>query len=413
MKNKKNEPVVKSELQHLLSSYKDLLVQGLIAEGVISRIKKEGADIEPSYELSTLAQNNLPNEKIDENNLSQFNNYILLATNIYRNLLSNDTEPLNDVPFSEIIIWLKNNDLIESTLASSIKVDAVDEQAFKDQIISSIKSGKVHFNSNIYRLLEYFTYEIVRRYFNSLNFFFGERISRSSVQNRVVDIIGKNEFDGPDVLFEIKYRRNLFSGLKEGLFQAYEILNAYQKANSKASFIVLLIYTDENSTAFERSKDRFSELVKELFPEYSPKILFIPASLKELNKIKNEFEFIQEIVSNPRSLFIIRFDFMVGKWRNEWNTSGENAGSELIEIRGNGGYIRNKEHIFNIENFNYDYKSNQVSFIKASARSATIDSRRLQNALTLVNDNLLVGTEYNIVDGPESSYNIRYTRVIE
>lgn len=414
MKNKKNTPLVRAELQPFLDSYKDLLIQGLLDKGIISKTKKEGAEVVPSYELSSDAQNNLSNEKLNENDLGQFNKFILVATNVYNNLTFNGNAIPDNVPVSEVIGWLKHNTFFDPELTSLINDnEIVDEQAFRNLAVNLTKSKKIHFNLYIYSLLEYYTFETIPKYFNSLNFFLRERISMISTPSKIVDLLGKNKFDGPDILFEIKYRRNLFSGIKEGLFQAYEILNAYQKENSKSSFMILLMYTDESSTIFEKSKTRFSGLLNELFPEYSQKMLFVPASINELNKVRNEFEFVQDIVFSDGSLNFIEFDFMIDKWLNEWDINGENHGSEQLEIKEDGSYIRNDEHIFNIENFSYNRSKNQISFIKASARPAAVDNRRLLNTLTVSDKYFLVGTEYNLEDTDPKVYGIRYTRMHE
>lgn len=97
----------------------------------------------------------------------------------------------------------------------------------------------------------------------------------------------------------------------------------------------------------------------------------------------------------------IDFNFLVGRWLNEWDLNGPNQGSEELEIREDGSYYRNNEHIFDVVDFKYDYKSNQIYFIKESRRVG--DDRKAKNTLTVVNNDLLSGTEIN--------YKIRYTRL--
>src|SRR6185437_13550265 len=53
--------------------------------------------------------------------------------------------------------------------------------------------------------------------------------------------------------------------------------------------------------------------------------------------------------------------FLVGIWINEGKKNEPDEGSEQFEVKEDGSYIRNGEHIFNIENFNYNFKKNQIS----------------------------------------------------
>jgi|GEM_PF-101993 len=97
----------------------------------------------------------------------------------------------------------------------------------------------------------------------------------------------------------------------------------------------------------------------------------------------------------------VNFNFLIGMWLNEWDINGERPGSEELQIKEDGSYIRNDEHIFNIEDFKYIKQSNQISFYKQSVRET--DNRRVKNVLNIINDDLLTGKE--------SNYFIRYTRI--
>ena len=110
------------------------------------------------------------------------------------------------------------------------------------------------------------------------------------------------------------------------------------------------------------------------------------------NKVKNKYKEKK-----------IDIDFLVGFWKNEWDINGANAGSEQIEIKKDGSYIRNDEHIFNVENISYDFQKNQISFTKVSARPPEIDNRRPKNTLDIINNDLLIGKE--------NGYDIKYTRI--
>jgi hypothetical protein len=87
-----------------------------------------------------------------------------------------------------------------------------------------------------------------------------------------------------------------------------------------------------------------------------------------------------------------------GTWRNDW---GENEGHELFTLNEKGNYVINGEHIFNLTEFNYNPKSNEITFYKDAVRQG--DARRVFNSVKIINNELLAGTEQD--------YKIKYTKV--
>lgn len=92
--------------------------------------------------------------------------------------------------------------------------------------------------------------------------------------------------------------------------------------------------------------------------------------------------------------------FLEGDWKNEWTVGGTTY-TEKCHISKDGKYIVNDYQCFNIEDFKYDFKSNEISFIKVSVPS--VGNRRLPNFLSMKNNDLIIGRE--------EDYNIKYSRL--
>jgi hypothetical protein len=92
--------------------------------------------------------------------------------------------------------------------------------------------------------------------------------------------------------------------------------------------------------------------------------------------------------------------FLIGRWKNEWK--GDNfTGFEFLEITNEGIYILDGVPRFKIEDFEYNDKLSQIKFRKVALFPD--DTRNLLNTLTIINNELLVGTEEN--------YKIKYIRI--
>lgn len=95
----------------------------------------------------------------------------------------------------------------------------------------------------------------------------------------------------------------------------------------------------------------------------------------------------------------ITFNFLVGKWFNEYSGDKE-SGYENAEIEEGGKYYVEGKHCFNITNFKYDYQLNQISFVKTSVIVG--ENREVKAILNIHSKNMICGKEGNS--------NIRYTR---
>lgn len=95
----------------------------------------------------------------------------------------------------------------------------------------------------------------------------------------------------------------------------------------------------------------------------------------------------------------IDFGFLVGRWRNEWKNG--HTGNEMMEITIDRRCFVNGIHKFNIDNFNYNAKQNQITFTKVGEQPN--DTIRLFNKLNINNNELLTGTE--------NDFTIKYTKI--
>ncbi|MBI5372556.1 MAG: hypothetical protein HZA79_11095 [Sphingobacteriales bacterium] len=89
---------------------------------------------------------------------------------------------------------------------------------------------------------------------------------------------------------------------------------------------------------------------------------------------------------------------LTGTWRNDWGTDGDH---EIFTLNENGNYVINGEHVFNLTDFNFDPKSNKITFYKTAVRPG--DERKVFNSVEVKNNELL--------DGFEQNYKIKYTKI--
>jgi hypothetical protein len=92
--------------------------------------------------------------------------------------------------------------------------------------------------------------------------------------------------------------------------------------------------------------------------------------------------------------------FLVGTWKNEW-TGNDFSGSEILQITNKGDYLLEGKPCFRVEDFEYYAKTAMIKFTKIGLQPN--DPRKLLNTLTIINNDLLTGTE--------GDYQIKYTRI--
>ncbi len=106
------------------------------------------------------------------------------------------------------------------------------------------------------------------------------------------------------------------------------------------------------------------------------------------------------------SLKMLTFDFLVGKWRNDFMLDGIKA-FELCEIDATGGYFVDGEHWFNVIEFEYDRKTSTISFTKSAVKEG--DERQFFNVISKISDNFL---ENESPTSNKSTYSISYSRIL-
>ena len=96
----------------------------------------------------------------------------------------------------------------------------------------------------------------------------------------------------------------------------------------------------------------------------------------------------------------ISLDFLIGHWKNEWN-SPNSTGSEECEIREDGKYYIIGQHWFDLKEFEYDPSTNKITFWKTAVQPD--DTRKVLNTLNVVINDLLIGEE--------AGHQIKYTKL--
>ena len=95
----------------------------------------------------------------------------------------------------------------------------------------------------------------------------------------------------------------------------------------------------------------------------------------------------------------IDIEFLTGHWKNEWTVDGVTH-SENCEIKPGGKYFLMNKHYFDLLNFNYNPKTNIITFTKSGVQPG--DSRTAKNILKIINNDVIKGSEEN--------HEIKYTR---
>ena len=100
----------------------------------------------------------------------------------------------------------------------------------------------------------------------------------------------------------------------------------------------------------------------------------------------------------------IGFQFLIGTWHNEYQSQGR-KGYEICEIKDDGKYLIDGQHYFDIIDFNYNARKNQITFTKKAVREN--DNRKLKNIMNIENNFLLTGTEEDV----DRNFITKYTKI--
>ncbi|MEP2669329.1 MAG: hypothetical protein ABJH04_10065 [Cyclobacteriaceae bacterium] len=299
MANKKISDKAKEGLQPFLNSYTQMLLDGLVEDEIIHKIKNPKNDQETAYELvkgvrEKVSIDELPQQ--DNKLIKSFLEFREVVINVYYNLKYEHSDDVRKVPLSTLIEKFESMGVLSMSDSSKSRLKDIldkgerllDDQEIEKDAITLFKEHNLNFSSYINRLLEFYAREKARQFFNAFAFD-SEVILESMERRRAIDLVGKNE-SGPDLIFEMKYRKRTLSTLKETLFQGYEYLTRYDNESGKSNYLILLTFTEEDASTFEKAHYRFKQNIEELFPEYVKRIFFIPVSTKYLHLIEDEFK---------------------------------------------------------------------------------------------------------------------------
>ncbi len=290
---------MKEGLQPFLNSYTKLLLEGLVEDNIIRKIKNPLNNEAEAYELvrgikDTINLNELP--KQDNKLVSDFLAFREMLINIYYSMDYKNSSEARQLPLSIIIEKFESEGVLSlSKLTDSPLKDIfdkaerlLDDQEIEKDAIGIFKKNNLNFSLFTNRLLEFYAYKKSSTFFTDFKFD-QEVVIDGASSRRQLDIVGNNS-DGADLLFEIKYRKRILSTLKEMLFQGYEQLTKYENKTNKSNYLILLVFTDEYNNTFDKEHYRFKQNLEELFPDYTDKIFFVPVSTKYLHLIDEGFK---------------------------------------------------------------------------------------------------------------------------
>jgi hypothetical protein len=298
MANKKISDKTKEELKPVLVSYTKMLLTGLVEEKVIHEINSPKNNQEITYELVKDLQKKVRTDELalqDNKLMLGFVEFREVMLNVYTNLNSGHSEEAQQVTLSKAIEYYEKLGLFQSSISNTtqlknliIQVEGLlNDSRSEKEAIKLFKEHNLNFSLQINRLLEFYAQNKASQFFKDFTFD-NDIVSANKSRSRMFDIVGQNE-SGPDLIFEVKYRKRTLTSIKEMLFQGYEYLTKYDNESGKKNYLILINFTNEDVSSFEKIRNRFYQNLKELFPNFVNKIFFILISTKQLNLIDNGF----------------------------------------------------------------------------------------------------------------------------
>lgn len=305
--------------------YLEILIKGLVEDGVL-----ESLDEEKRYRLTQVVQS-----KVEAGAVSSSLNKLISDFLLFRSMV-NQLIPhypvdidFNSITgkFSTTVSVLLEDELfgkVKSTTSenlieiSKILEDVESLSNVNDEVIEALEGRSLSFNPYINNVLEDFTFQAVKDTLSADQVEKHYILEKASIKTEV-DVLAFTDNEGY-LLFDVKFRRRSSQGLKDSLYQLYELLQQGSIANTQAR-VALVLYTTEEKSKFKKTRSRFENMAKELFPgSHSKFSLFIVpvlnlddlyAQLKDWKKPQNIYQFEEqlymessEIIQKVNSTFI-------------------------------------------------------------------------------------------------------------
>jgi hypothetical protein len=311
MSDKTISQKAKEALTPILTAYGILLLDGLVSDGILS--VKDESD-KRIYRLSVetpLEQNvTIPLDQ-DDALISSFDLFKDVLKNVYNHLQYGETDKRR---LTEIIEAFEMRDVFKMPGLNIARIkDLLDNgksllahKEIQKDAIKLFTEHQINFSAYISQLLEFYTLQKGRETFKNFSI---ER-PRSRQNTAAIDLIAKNETPESnfDLLFEIKFRKRPMDTLQEDIVQAFDHLSQYNDQTRKNNWVVIVMYSDEGTSALDRIGYKFKQLKDDLFRDNDPRILLATVYVGNLHFIGEEFKKILEtIVSTRKSTTEFRF----------------------------------------------------------------------------------------------------------
>lgn len=293
----------KKTLAPLVQKFKDLLMQDLLEQNVVTEKTANG---QKTYNLSIKVKDDLIiSTETKEDHQTGIDN-ILALRDLSRTIFQELTKQtdIESIPGREIMKYFVENGVIDLANFATTRVqDILDkgklllqEDDLQKEAVQLFDIQNRYFQY-VNSLLEYFVRETIKREFE--NYTVANRPSKNDPDLMLTATT--DDINEPTILFEIAYRKHALNSLRDDLFSALEKMVAFDRSNKKDTFLTLIIFTDEGSQAIEKIEYRFKQYIEESFPSYSDQIFLIPLYVKNGHLLKNELQKLALKVYNRNS----------------------------------------------------------------------------------------------------------------
>jgi hypothetical protein len=314
----KDNKLVGDRFRSEKESYLLRFIDGLIQDGVIVPENLE-IDGKKLYKLSQSVQDKV--EDVGPSNSStNLAKEFFLFREIVQQLFSfypriHDFSTLN-VEFSQVLVKLFEANLFgriklstsEGLLEISSILDGI--TSFDDvnpEMLSKLEGKSLNFSPYINNVLEEFTYQSVCDAFSKDQVEKNSILEGSSIRTEV-DVLAYLD-DKSYLLFDVKFRRRSSQGLKESLYQLYELLQQGHITKGKPALtIALVIYTIEDKLRFTETRNKFAKMAAELFPDSHSKFRLFIVSVSNLEVLKYHLSDWKESAKTPSFQSIMFMD---------------------------------------------------------------------------------------------------------
>jgi hypothetical protein len=214
-----------------------------------------------------------------------------IAKAVYGNLDISEAKNVHQLPFSKLIEKLEEDNAFSIQWKDKAEIfkifDSLDALLNDPEIDKDIenKLQENDFNPNVVitSLLEFYGRQKIIQHFSDKDPFMIQKLNSENL-----DFFSFYHPEGGVLHFIFKFRRANAVPDNQLLLQAINHL----RNQSQLSFVLLIIFTQENPSIFEKLQFQFRQtILNDLreYEEYTSKIKFIPISTGNMNQIDSEF----------------------------------------------------------------------------------------------------------------------------